>query len=81
MRTVIDVESNTLELYLGYLADNGSVINIITEDDCIKAAKHFKCSKEMMLAWFDMLEGFKSALHSDLKDIWLRLDSVEARLG
>ena len=81
MKTIIEVESNTLDFYLGYLDDDGSAVNIITEEDCARAAERFNCSAELMIAWFDMLEGLKSLIHADMKDIWLRLDTIEGRIG
>lgn len=83
MKTEVKVRiiTNADRIALGYWdADKEEWLEPKSTDEIAKAAEELNCSPALVEALMLSVETVADAISSDLRDIWKRLDAIEARL-
>lgn len=80
-RTTIRIVTNTDRIQFGYWdADKEEWFEPKSTDDVAKTAEELNCSPALVGALMMSMEALVGAIGGDLRDIWKRLDAIEARL-
>ena len=80
-KTTVRITANVDEIAFGYWDEGkGEWIEPQSTDEVLVAAERLGCSTDLIVAITMFVESAVDAISADLRDIWKRLDAIDALL-